>query len=260
MPSIPVADATVHYEVEGAGPGLVLVHGTQGDAESNWGHLVERFSADRTVIRPDLSGSGKTVDQGGELTVDLLAGQVAAVAGAAAGGEPVDVVGFSLGAVVAAATGALHPALVRRLVLVAGWAHTGDARQRLMFELWRDLDRADFQLFNRLAVLSGFSPAFLETIGADGIRAAVATGAREPGIDRQIDLDLRVDIRDLLPRITAPTLVIGLAQDQMIPAFGPTDLHERIPGSRYSEIDSGHLVLFERPDDLVEAVKDFVAD
>ncbi|TDD64306.1 alpha/beta fold hydrolase [Actinomadura rubrisoli] len=256
MPSIPVADATVHYQTEGSGPGLVLLHGTQGSAVTNWGHLVERFSAAHTVIRPDYSGSGETTDQGGELTVESLAAQVAAVSRAAAEG-PVDIVGFSLGAVVAAATAALYPDLVRNLVLVAGWAHTGDARQRLMFELWRDLDRADFRLFTRMAVLTGYSPGFLEAIGPDGIETLVQASVREPGADRQIDLDLRVDLRDMLPQITARTLVVGLSHDHMVPAFAAADLHERISGSRYSEIGCGHLVLFERPDELVQLVQSF---
>ncbi|MFI0445980.1 alpha/beta fold hydrolase [Actinomadura sp. 6N118] len=259
MPSITVADANVHYEVEGTGPGLVLVHGTQGSGETHWGRMVDGFSGDRTVVRPDFSGSGKTTDAGGELTAEILAGQVAAAARAAVDG-PVDMVGFSLGAAVAAATAALEPGLIRRLVLVAGWAHTGDARQRLMFELWRDLDRVDFGLLNREVLLNGFSPRFLDGLGPDGIAEAIATNTREPGLDRQIDLDLRVDIRDLLPRVAVPTLVVELTRDQLVPAWGPIALHEGIRDSRYTEIDSGHLVVFERPAELTELIRGFVLD
>jgi len=169
-------------------------------------------------------------------------------------------VGFSLGAVVAAATAALEPGLVRRLVLVAGWAHTGDTRQRLMFELWRDLDRAGFGLLYREVILHGFSPRFLEGLGPGGIAETIAAGAREPGLDRQIDLDLRVDIRDLLPRVTVPTLVVELTRDQLVPAWGPIALHEGITDSRYTEIDSGHLVLFERPAEFTKVIRGFVLD
>ncbi|MGI5286041.1 alpha/beta fold hydrolase [Nonomuraea polychroma] len=68
----------VHYGRAGSGPGLVLVHGTGGDAQTNWAHLVPGFTDIRTVITPDYAGSGQTADPGGELTLDLLAGQVAA--------------------------------------------------------------------------------------------------------------------------------------------------------------------------------------
>lgn len=43
MATIEVDGVKVSYQVDGNGPGLVLVHGTGGDGESNWGHLVERF-------------------------------------------------------------------------------------------------------------------------------------------------------------------------------------------------------------------------
>lgn len=257
MPTVTVGDANVHYEVTGGGPGLLLVHGTQGNGRTNWGHLTGRFADVRTVITPDYSGSGQTTDGGGALTVESLVAQMSAVARAAAD-APVDLLGFSLGAVVAAATAALHPGLVRRLVLVAGWAHGGDGRHRLAFELWRDLVRTDFALFNRFGVLTGFSPAFLRMLDHDGVRGILAANSAEPGLDRQIDLNLRADIRGLLPKITAPTLVVGLTQDQMVPVGCCRELHESIDGSRYAELDSGHLVLFERPDDLVALVRDFL--
>lgn len=257
MPTVSAGDASVHYEVTGNGPGLVLVHGTQGNGQTNWGHLAAGFADARTVITPDYSGSGLTTDGGGELTPESLAKQVVEVARDAADG-PVDLLGFSLGSVVAAAAAALHPDLVRRLVLVAGWAHGEDSRHRLNFELWRDLALTDFDLFNRFGVLTGFSPAFLSMLGHDGVREILSVGSPEPGLDRQIALDLRADIRGLLPKITAPTLVVGLAQDQMVPLSGPRELHESIAGSRYAELDSGHLVLFERPDDLVALVRDFL--
>src|SRR3954447_19207315 len=102
MPSVSVDGTNVHYEVGGSRPGLVLVHGTQGSGATNWGHLVDRFTDARTVVTPDYSGSGTTTDDGGELTPELLAGQVLGAAADAVEG-PVDMVGFSLGAVVAAA-------------------------------------------------------------------------------------------------------------------------------------------------------------
>jgi pimeloyl-ACP methyl ester carboxylesterase len=84
----------------GDGPGLLLVHGSSIDAATNFGGMVKRFAERRTVITPDYAGSGKTAVRPGELTLDLLVDQVLAAAQHAAAG-PVDVVGFSLGAVVA---------------------------------------------------------------------------------------------------------------------------------------------------------------
>ncbi|MFD4914352.1 alpha/beta fold hydrolase [Streptomyces virginiae] len=68
------------YDRTGSGPALVLVHGTgSGGSAVNWGQVLPRFTADRTVITPDLSGTQRTVDDGAPLTVEGLAAQVIAV-------------------------------------------------------------------------------------------------------------------------------------------------------------------------------------
>ena len=258
MPVVTADGATVHYTKTGSGPGLLLVAGTGLDATTNYGHLVPAFADERTVILPDYAGSGATTEPAGELTVEILANQVAAVAEAASD-EPVDLVGYSLGAVVAAAVAATHTHLVRRLVLIAGWPGSDDPRQRLSFEVWQQLERTDHQLFTRFLQLTCFSAPFLSGIGAEGVAQLIA-GAPPitDGMRRQIDLDGRADLGDLLPKISAPTLVIGLTRDQVVPIEQARALHEAIDGSGFLEIDSGHLVIFERPDELIAAVQGFI--
>lgn len=257
MPFVSAARDSVHYEVDGAGPGLVLVHGVGGDAEKVFGGVVDDLAADRTVVRPNLSGSGATRDDGGELTVDRLVHQVAAAAEAGAEG-PVDVLGFSLGAVVAAATAATHPHLVRRLVLVGGWTNSTGPRDRFYFQTWQALLDADRELFKRFATVTGFSPATIDGFGHDGLAASLADEWPPAGIGRQIDLGLRVDIRPRLPAITAPTLVIGLSQDNMVPVAGSRELAAAIPGSRLLEIDGGHMDWFVRPGEIVKHTREFL--
>jgi pimeloyl-ACP methyl ester carboxylesterase len=262
MPTVAAGGNAVHYTVVGSGPGLVLVAGSGLDAMTNYGHLLPALSGGRAVILPDYAGSGLTVQPAGPLAVDMLAEQVAAVAEVAAIADgPVDLLGFSLGAVIAAAVAGLRPDLVRRLILVAGWPGPDDARMRLSFDVWQRLERADHDLFTRFLQLTCFSAPFLSRLGEQGVAQLVA-GAPPvtEGMRRHIDLDGRADVRDLLPKIVAPTLVIGLRQDQVVPIEQTRRLHEAIEGSRFAEIDSGHLVVFERPDELVAAVQSFLAE
>jgi len=256
MPTVSAGNARVHYLVDGSGPGLVLVHGTAFGAEGTWGHLVEQFTDRHTVIRPNFAGSDETVDDGGELAVEDLAAQVAAAADEAADGR-VDLVGFSLGAVVAAAVAALRPDLVRRLVLVAGWTNPGDVYLHNLMTTWRRTG-SDPEAFGRLGTLTAFSRTFLNTIGAAEVEKIVAGNLPTPGALRQIELNLRVDIRPLLPKITAPTLVVGCTLDATVPVENARELHAGIAGSTYAEVESGHVVLFEQPAEFVKLVEDFI--
>jgi len=248
----------VSYTREGDGPGLVFVAGTGLTAQVNFGHLTGAFTGSRTVVLPDYAGSGETTDPGGPLTVGLLAGQISAAARAAVPG-PVDLVGYSLGAVIAAAVAATRPELVRRLVLVAGWPSPDDARHQFAIDLWARLERADHDLFKRFLQLTCFGAPFLSGLGEEGLAALVDAGPPiTPGMRRHIELDGTADISGLLPSITAPTLVIGLTRDQVVPAERVRQLREGIAGSQYAEIDSGHLVVFEQPAELVRLCQEFL--
>jgi pimeloyl-ACP methyl ester carboxylesterase len=258
MPTTTAFGTTVSYSCAGQGPGLVFVAGTGLPAQLNFGHLVDAFSDRRTVVLPDYAGSGETTDPDGPLTLELLAGQVAAAASAAVSG-PADVIGYSLGAVVAAALAASRPELVRRLVLVAGWPSPDDARQQLAADLSRRLERADHDLFTRFLQLTAFSPSFLSSFGHEGVARLIANPPPViPGIRKHMELGSRADVSGMLPFITAPTLVIGLTQDQVVPVERVRLLHQAIAGSQYAEIDSGHAVPFEQPAELVKMCQEFL--
>lgn len=261
-----VGRALVRYDVHEAaagepGPPLVLVHGTgSGGAAVNWGTVVPRLTAaGRTVVTPDLSGTERTSDDGGPLTVEALAAQVIAVI-EDAGDGPVDLLGFSMGAPVSAAVAALRPDLVERLVLVAGWAYTdGDEYLRNLFTLWQRLGTHDPAGFGRSVTMTGFSRRFLNAIGREEVEALIPNMPPTPGTLRHVALDLEVDVRALLGRIRARTLVIGCARDATVPVEHSRALHAAIDGSAYAEIDAGHVVFFEQEDVFVRTVTDFVA-
>ncbi|GHF47244.1 alpha/beta hydrolase [Streptomyces mashuensis] len=263
MPIVTVADAQVHYERSGSGPlpRLVLVHGTgSAGAALTWGGIGPRFAADREIVTPDLSGAGNTTDDGAPLTVEGLAAQVIAVI-EDSGTGPADLLGFSMGAPVAAAVAALRPDLVRRLVLVAGWAHTdGDPYLRNFFGVWQRLgQQADAETFGRYITMTGFSRDFLRALGNEEVERMVPNLPPTPGTLRHVDLDTRIDIRALLPRVTARTLVVGGTQDITVPVEHSRALHAAVADSTYEEIDAGHVMFFEQPEAFVKVVGDFLA-
>ena len=260
MPFVEVDQAKVFFRVDGSGPGLVLLHGTGGNSETNWSQLVGRLSESHMVIRPDSSGSGETVDDGRPLTVAMLAAQAVAAA-EQAGATPFDVVGFSLGAVVATYIAAEYSHLVRSVILLAGLATSADTRMTLQFKLWLDLIRSDRGAMARLLLITGFSPDFLagmEYPAALQVVEDIVITNNWDGMARQVELNLKIDVRDQARRITKPALVIGCTHDYMVPPSHAHSLASLIPNARYLEIPTGHLATLERPDELAKSVLEFV--
>ncbi|MFC9293012.1 alpha/beta fold hydrolase [Streptomyces sp. NPDC057011] len=259
MAHVTVGSARLPYEVhgEGTGPSLVLVPGT-GPGSVIFDHLVAGFAeGGRRVIQANFSGHAHTEDDGGELSLDALAEQVVAVL-EEAGNGPVDLLGFSLGSLVAATVAAARPDLVNRLVLVNGWAGPGDQYLRNMMTVWREL-AGNPDAFSRYATITALSHATLNAGGHDGFESMLGIMLPTPGTLRHIDLNLRADIRGALARIHARTLVVGSTLDLTIPVQNAREVHTRLADSTYVEIESGHAVIGERAEEFTKVVRDFLA-
>ena len=108
---------SLYYEEHGAGEPLVLLHGGIGLGEM-FGAIMPALAADRRVITVDLQGHGGTADVDRPLRPETMADDVAALI-VHLGLERADVMGYSLGGLVALRTAIQHPQVVRRLVLVS---------------------------------------------------------------------------------------------------------------------------------------------
>ncbi|MEV6624638.1 alpha/beta hydrolase [Amycolatopsis sp. NPDC051106] len=254
MPEVTCEDTVVHYDRTGDGPALLLLHGTAASREQ-WAPLTAKATR-FTVLAPDFPGSGRTTDRGGPITVEDLAAQAEAVLDHAGAGAA-HVVGHSLGAVVAAHLAGTRPSRVRKAVLHAAWPVT-DMRQDAEFRYWLDL--LETGTFARMLPLMAFGPRYWEQATPESNEQLVKTLETmiEPGTDRQIAADRAVDLRAVLPKITAPVLVLGSAHDRLITAEQQRQLVAAIPHARAAEIDAGHGAPAELPDEFARIVLDFV--
>jgi pimeloyl-ACP methyl ester carboxylesterase len=255
MPKVTLGDAVVHYDRTGDGPALLLLHGTAASREQ-WEPLTAQANG-CTVLAPDFPGSGLTTDSGGPITVEALADQAEAVLDDA-GFDTAHVVGHSLGGVVAAHLAGTRPDRVRSAVLHAAWPAT-DVRQDAEFRYWLDL--LETGTFARMLPLMAFGPRYWEQATAESNEQLVKTleTVIQPGADRQIEADRAVDLRPVLPGITAPVLVLGSAHDRIVTADQQRELVAAIPDARAAEIDAGHGAPAELPDEFARLVLDFVS-
>ena len=118
----------VGYRAVGSGPPLVLIMGYSGTMEVWDPRLVHALARHNRVVMFDNAGVGRTQPLHGEqtatLTIDAMADQTSALIGTLGLGRP-DVLGWSMGGMIAQALAVLHPAQVRRLVLCATYPGTG---------------------------------------------------------------------------------------------------------------------------------------
>src|ERR1700730_12379950 len=240
---------------------VVLLHGTSGKSE-DWSQVVEQLASHRSVIRPNYEEPVAGTDSANAPGVSDFADRV--VAAARAGGRRrFDLVGYSLGAAVAAFIAAEDPGMVRSLVLVSGFSYGGRPRMRLQFDLWLHLARTDKIALGKLLLVSGLSPEFLSVFDEntiDGIIQSFVAMSDWPLIEQNIRVDLAVDGREQAKKVKAPTLSIAGKYDQIVPPSYTQDLADLILPAKRAEIPSGHLSFLEKPADLASAMLTFLLE
>ena len=260
MPTIDVNGTTVGYDtggVEGGTP-VLLYHGTTQDRLA-WDIPIAALPEDHGLwfVKPEFPGSGESALPTAPLTVEQLVADGLAVIDHL-GIDRFHVAGYSLGAVIAAATAAQAADRVDSATLLCGWA-VADPRMVFTFDLWKRLIATDPALFMRYAVADGFTPG---AIGAlwPMLEDVIALGATTiaAGSAAQLDLDIALDITPLLGAITAPTLVIGGEDDRWVDVSHSHALAEAIADSRLEVLPAGHIVIQELAADVARLLHERV--
>jgi 3-oxoadipate enol-lactonase len=244
---------TVGYAVAGAPLGtagipVLLFHGTTM-SRTAWDLVIASMPEARTYIQVEFPGSGESSMPQAPLSVEGLVSDALAVLDALEV-QRCHVAGYSLGAVIAAATSALAPERIASSTLLCGWAVT-DARMRLTFDLWKKLIDIGPEMFMRYAMVDGFTAAGLAAIEPMVEQViAMSAAAVSPGSQHHLDLDLIIDISALLPMIKAPTQVISGAQDRWVDPSHGQALADGIAGASFTALPAGHLVIQELASDV----------
>jgi len=244
----------------GEGPPLLLVHGF-GGAAWNFTELAPLLHGRRLII-PDLPGHGAS----SPLPAPTLAGFADVLAETLE--EPVDVLGHSLGGVVALRLAERHPLLVRSLVLAAAAGISSSTRlaeltialtgivqpgriagrrvarvarsRRLRRFVFGSFEVANPDLLTERAV-HGFLRG--PTLHTDALGAGLALVAD----DQRKDLD----------RVRCPVLVLWGARDRQVPLEDGFEYARRLGAPLRVIADCGHLLIGERPDVCARAVLEF---
>lgn len=270
----------IDYGPERAGgehpPGqpLVFVHGLSG-SWPNWLEQLPVLGVDRRVIAMDLPGFGHSPMPAHEISISAYARLLDRLM-EALGIDAAGVVGNSMGGFIAAELAISFPQRVERLVLVsaAGISTTGHRGTQRVAPAIRRLEtvlgasgawvasksdtvarRARLRegLLNLVAVHPSRLPAAL---AAEQLR-----GAGKPGFPQALQALLDYDVRERLPEIACPTLIVWGSGDRLIPVRDADVFAELIPNSRKVIFpDTGHVAMLERPAAFNSLLEDFLAE
>ena len=125
-----VSGPDIHYQVEGAGAPVTLIHGV-GSLAAGCDEIAKRLAPSFKVVRMDLRGHGASGRIVGRCHLDDFVADVLAVLDNEAIGVT-DLIGFSLGGMVAQCFALTHPGRIRRLGLISAVAgRTPEEKKRL---------------------------------------------------------------------------------------------------------------------------------
>jgi pimeloyl-ACP methyl ester carboxylesterase len=182
-----------------------------------------------------------------------MVGDLAAVIDAAEV-EQCDLLGLSHGGSIAIAYAARHPERVRKLVLVnslaAGWRVRADPEEigwrESLLEMNRRQPSFRRSLFGEMFITLYYPSASQGLIDWHNEHFAMLGPVKN--MEPTIELVSRIDIRDEVQEVRAPTLIFHSRLDGNVPLAAGRQVAEAIPGSRFVELDSAnHFILGDEP-------------
>jgi class 3 adenylate cyclase len=239
-------DVHIAYIVEGDGPiDLVWIPPWISQVEYLWSEaslaaVLDRLTGFARVITFDRRGSGLSDPLQGAPTLEEQMDDVLAVMDAA-GSEQAAIVATLEGGPMAALFAASHPDRTQSLTMYAtfarsvwapdyDWAWSAEERNARMdqcVEHW-----GEGLVAGGVAGSRAGDPRFMEWAGRlERLAASPAT------IKRIFDLIGEFDVREVLPSIRVPTLVMHRRDDSFIKVEHSRYIAERIPGARYVELE-----------------------
>jgi pimeloyl-ACP methyl ester carboxylesterase len=256
------------------GQAVVFLHGLSG-CWPNWLEQLPVLAERHRVITLDLPGFGHSPMPREKISISGYARlldrmlDTLEIDGAA-------VVGNSMGGFIGAELAIAYPRRVERLVLVsaAGLSTHGDPRTTRAMPALRRLERTIGAVAAFLASKSDtvalrprLRDATLNLVVRHPSRlpAALAAeqlrGAGTKGFLQGLEAVLEYDVRERLPEIACPTLIVWGEKDRLI-TVRDADIFEQLIGDSRKVIfeDTGHMAMLERPAAFNALLEDFLSE
>ncbi|GMA60948.1 alpha/beta hydrolase [Alicyclobacillus fastidiosus] len=227
MPTVEVNALKIYYEIHGNGEPLCLIPGLNNDI-TDYKKIVHLLSQRFKVIVLDNRGSGRTDKPDIPYSISMMSEDVVQLL-SHLGIYRAHVVGISLGGRIATELVLVHPDMVKSLILVSTYVRRIESNLKS----------------RRLNML---------------LRLSSLLGKQHHGALRQRDAARDYDATERLHEIHVPTLIVHGKKDTFAPCRFAEEMHSKIRGSRLITFAGGHMFLFFKADQFVDAITRFLGD
>jgi pimeloyl-ACP methyl ester carboxylesterase/DNA-binding winged helix-turn-helix (wHTH) protein len=247
--------ASLAYATIGAGPPLVKAANWLSHLEFDWRspvwrHWLEELSRDHMLARYDERGCGLSDWDVEDFSFESWVLDLETIVDKL-GLERFPLVGISQGGPVAIAYAVRHPERVSRLVLYGtypkGWAARADPAEmeerRALITLTRQGWGRDNPAYRQVFASTFIPGATPEQARWFNDLCRVSASAENAA--RFMETFGRIDVEELLPEISVPTLMLQARSDQRIPFAWARRMAAAIPGARFVPLDSANHILLE---------------
>jgi 3-oxoadipate enol-lactonase len=248
----------LRFELSGKGDRtLVLVHEMGGSLES-WDDVAPLFAKSRRVLRYDTRGAGLSQKVRGELGLDTMAGDIAALLDHAGISGKVALAGIAVGGAIALHFAARHPE--RTSAVAVGSPATGVAPERRAPALERlvRIEAAGMGFAVEESMKNGYAPELRGDIRRFERYRARWLGNDPASYATVWRMLAAADMQDELTGLRCPVLMIGGSLDRVRPPALTKTVADAIPGARYVELRTGHYMSVQTPELIFDCIDEFL--
>lgn len=262
---ISIDGVDTHYLESGQGETLVLIHGggAGADAEGNWKDCVPLYAKSFRVIAVDMPGFGrsarpdpKTFSYGQTQRNRHMIGFIEAVAR----GEPIHLIGNSMGGATALGVAIQRPDLVQKLVLMGAAGLNISNPDKSALAALSSYDYTLEGMRRLVSVLAGPHFKITDEMVRHRHALTLVPGSREvlQGIQQHLKTDGMTYPEEAIASVRTPTLVVGGKLDK-IAVLERTHGYLRLIPNSWGFIlpHVGHWVMLEAPAEFVTVTREF---
>jgi class 3 adenylate cyclase len=262
-------DARIAYQVIGDGPfDLIVVPGFVSNVEYLWeipgvSAIFERFASYARLITWDKRGTGLSDPVLRLPPLEERMDDMLAVLDAA-GSEQAALFGVSEGGPLSILFAATHPQRASALVMYGAaprMAWAPDYTWGMPPELYNDaMKEAVLEGWGDGVLLELFAPSYAEDERMREVWGTFQRTGASPSMGlATLQALLEIDVRDILPSVRVPTLLIHRAGDRAVPARSSRFMSEHIPNAKYVELEGGdHLWFAGDVNAIFDEVEEFL--